>query len=175
MLREIHVSKLTFQGVDLTFIGKCRQGSITPCSGSSPSARRCRATLKFEDEEAKEELRQPAMVRAEVTNDPIPPQRENKSEKHSYPLNLPSCVKMPWDSTSSESTSISSVDLLAVSNYNGSHPRKVILHSHFFRIYIFNRSEKERGRCETLHREKSRLSFLTNSFHVSFIVLSNTR
>ncbi|EFN89234.1 hypothetical protein EAI_07741 [Harpegnathos saltator] len=106
------------------------EGSVTPCSGSSRSTHRCRGILKFEDEdeEAKGKQKQPAMARAvDRTNDPmLPPERQNKSEKHLYPLNLPVCIKTRWDScSSSESTPTSSVDLLAVSDGCGSHPREV--------------------------------------------------
>lgn len=128
-------------------------------------------TLKFEDEdeEVKRKQRQPAIARADVTNDPILPPREDKSKRRLYPLNSPSRIEKRWNSCSSaELTPISSVDLPTVSDYNGSHPQEVIFRSHFYRIctVFFNRSGRDQG--ETLHGE-SIIIFFSHKFFSCFI------
>ncbi|KOC62921.1 hypothetical protein WH47_03112 [Habropoda laboriosa] len=91
-----------------------RARSTTPCRGSPPPAKRCRTTLKFDDEEEAEMQREPA---ASVTVADLLPVEKKNVQNCFYP-NL-TITKIPWSSGSTESPTNSSLDLPVVSDSGG--------------------------------------------------------
>lgn len=93
---------------------RVRVHSYTPCSGSPPPAKRCRTTLKFDDEEDTERLEKPVATNT-VTN--LLPMEKKNVQKHLCPK--PTITKTPWSTDSSESSTTLILDLPAVPNSNG--------------------------------------------------------
>lgn len=93
---------------------RIRARSYTPCSGSPPPAKRCRTTLKFDDEEDMERLEKPV---ATTTVTDLLPMEETNVQKHLCPN--PTITKTPWSADSSESPTTLILDLPAVSNSDG--------------------------------------------------------
>lgn len=93
---------------------RIRARSCTPCSGSPPPAKRCRTTLKFDDEEDMERLEKP--VATNTVTDLLPMEKKSV-QKHLCPN--PTITKTPWSADSSESPTTLILDLPAVSNSGG--------------------------------------------------------
>lgn len=92
-------------------VTRIRARSTTPCSGSPPPAKRCRTTLKFDDDEEIDQSRKPAV--STMITDLLP--EETKNGQNSF---CPSAIitKTPWSTCTSESPSTLTLDLPVVSD-----------------------------------------------------------
>ena len=92
-------------------VTRIRARSTTPCSGSPPPAKRCRTTLKFDDDEEIDQPQKPAV--STTITDLLP--EETKNGQSSF---CPSAIitKMPWSTCTPESPSTLTLDLPVVSD-----------------------------------------------------------
>lgn len=95
-------------------VAKIRERSTTPCSGSPPPAKRCRTTLKFDDQEEAERNRR-STATAQVV-DLLPVGKKN-DENGSCPSTT--IAKAVWSSGRSESPTTFILDLPVVSDSGG--------------------------------------------------------
>lgn len=91
-------------------VSKIRARSTTPCSGSPPPAKRCRTTLKFDDEEETERSQKDAAT-VKVTD--LLPVEKNTEEEQSSLCPIP---KTSWRGCTPDSPTASTLALPAVSD-----------------------------------------------------------